>query len=78
MGVFPEADIYRHMNAEHGGYYAADPTPDANLNNNVPDPFQGVDYREQARLLHELEVRRQQGREAPVQPQERGSYCVVM
>ncbi|PBK93454.1 hypothetical protein ARMGADRAFT_125859 [Armillaria gallica] len=78
MSVFPAADIYRHMNAEHGGYYTADPTPDANLNNNVPDPFQGADYREQARLLHELEVRRQQGRELPVQPQERGSYCVVM
>ncbi|PBK60873.1 hypothetical protein ARMSODRAFT_680400 [Armillaria solidipes] len=78
MGVFPVADIFHHMNAEHGGYYTADPTPDANMNNNVPDPFQGADYREQARLLRELEVRRQQGRELPVQPQERGSSCVVM
>ncbi|KAK0234226.1 hypothetical protein IW262DRAFT_140008 [Armillaria fumosa] len=62
MGVFSRDDIYRHMNAEHGGFY------DANLNNNVPDPFQGADYREQARLLRELEVRRQHGRVLPVQP----------
>ncbi|KAK0479613.1 hypothetical protein IW261DRAFT_1336558 [Armillaria novae-zelandiae] len=78
MGVFPRDDIYRHMNAEHGGYYVADPTPDANLHNNVPDPFQGADYHEQARLLRELEVRRQRRRELPVRPQERGSSCVVM
>ncbi|KAK0491847.1 hypothetical protein EDD18DRAFT_542379 [Armillaria luteobubalina] len=78
MGVFPRDDIYRHMNAEHGGYYVADPNPDANLNNNAPDPFQGADYREQARLLRELEVRRQRRCELPVRPQERGSFCVVM
>ncbi|KAK0479604.1 hypothetical protein IW261DRAFT_1478323 [Armillaria novae-zelandiae] len=82
MGVFPRHDIYRHMHAEHGGYYAADPTPDVNLNNNAPDPFQGADYLEQARFLRELEVRRRHGRELLVQPlvqpQERGSYCVVM
>ncbi|KAK0479620.1 hypothetical protein IW261DRAFT_1478386 [Armillaria novae-zelandiae] len=66
MGVFPRDDIYRHMNAEHGGCYVADPTPDADLNNNVPDPFQGANYLEQARLIRELEVRRQHRRELPV------------
>ncbi|KAK0201192.1 hypothetical protein DFS33DRAFT_1114057 [Desarmillaria ectypa] len=62
MGVFPEHDIYRHMSAEHGGFFTADPTP--NINNNVPvDLFRGADYGEQVRLLREVEVRRQQEQE---------------
>ncbi|KAK0222563.1 hypothetical protein EDD85DRAFT_779417 [Armillaria nabsnona] len=77
MGIFRSNEIYNHMSTKHGGIYAADPIPDANLNNNVPvDPFQGADYREQARLLHALEVRRQQ--EHQRQPQQQGSFCVVM
>ncbi|KAK0501148.1 hypothetical protein EDD18DRAFT_1435613 [Armillaria luteobubalina] len=66
MGVFSENDIYRHMSAEHGGYYTADPTP--NANNGVPaDPFRGADYAEQARLLREVEIHRR----LRVQEQER-------
>ncbi|KAK0234209.1 hypothetical protein IW262DRAFT_139595 [Armillaria fumosa] len=58
MGVFPENDIYRHMSAEHGGYYTADPTPNTN-NNVLVDPFRGADYAEQARLIREVEIHRQ-------------------
>ncbi|KAG7451839.1 uncharacterized protein BT62DRAFT_999548 [Guyanagaster necrorhizus] len=50
MGIFPTNEIYRHMNAEHGGFYTADSTPSAN-NNVPPEPFQGADYGEQAGLF---------------------------
>lgn len=76
MGIFRSNEIYNHMSTQHGGIYTADPIPDANLNNVPVDPFQGADYREQARLLRELEVRRQQ--EHRPQPQQQGSFCVVM
>ncbi|KAK0185220.1 hypothetical protein F5146DRAFT_199091 [Armillaria mellea] len=77
MGIFSSNEIYNHMSTQHGGIHTADPIPNANPNNNVPvDPFQGVDYREQARLLRVLEVRRQQ--EHRPQPQTQGSGCVVM
>ncbi|KAK0462868.1 uncharacterized protein EV420DRAFT_1521375 [Desarmillaria tabescens] len=79
MGVFPRHDIYRHMDAEHGGYYTTNPTP--NANNHVPvNPFRGADYGEQARLLREVEVRRQleQERQRRMNRGRQGSFCIVM
>ncbi|KAK0457963.1 uncharacterized protein EV420DRAFT_1545614 [Desarmillaria tabescens] len=79
MGVFPEHDIYPHMGTEHGGFYTTNPTPNAN-NHVLVDPFRAADYGEQARLLREVEVRRQleQERQRRMNRERQGSFCIVM